>query len=484
MGRSALNVAITAGVGVLSRASTQISTVVVTLYAARFLTPEAFGIFAIAAAWITLVRTMLYCGAFEYLLKEPDARAVSSECLAVNLIVSVALSLPLLVIVPLAPQIFGTAAVGSVLLALIPSNVISAFAAWQESLVLRTGQLRTYYAVLVASEVLSGIAALALLTYGYGLYALVAQIYLRNLIGLVGYLALRRTTFSRRFLPSRTLAVLHWSLSRYLSVALNFASTYGADIVLGILLSPAAAGLYRASNRIVTAVSDVIAQPARMMAMAAFSRLAAEGRGAEREWASMTTIAALCGWSALGGLAVCSPILVPLLLDPQWSGAAAILPILCAARSTVVLDAISSTLLVAYNRQSAVFAIQVAATAAMLVALLATSAFGVVPATVGVLIASIGASLMIFVYALRAFPRAVTEFRAQAPVLLLPVIATVLVAQFAQSAIRATDFPLGLAIALIAVAGIASWALTLLVLRRRLGAIVTSLHDSEPALAA
>jgi O-antigen/teichoic acid export membrane protein len=361
--------------------------------------------------------------------------------LAVNFIVAAGLTAPLVLLVPFSAHVFGAAAVGPVLLALTPSNLISALAGWQESLVLRTGKLKTYYGVLVASEVLAGVVALVLLTLGYGLYALVAQIYVRNTAGLLGYLPLGATRFSERFSVGKTVEVMRWSVSRYLSVVLNFASTYGADIILGLLLSPAAAGLYRASNRIVTAVSDVIVQPARMIAMSAFSALAADGRGAEREWASFTTIAAVCGWSALGGLAVCAPMLVPLLLGPQWSGAAAIVPILCAARATVLLDALSGTMLVTYNRQRALFALQVAGTGITLAALLLSSRHGLVMASFGVLAASAATSLMILLYAWRAFPASAAEFRAQAPMLLAPVVATVLVAQLAMGALEARPFP-------------------------------------------
>ncbi|MFD2781498.1 hypothetical protein ACFS32_10645 [Novosphingobium pokkalii] len=52
--------------------------------------PADFGVFAIAAAFLTLSRTMLYTGPFEYVLKAPEADGakVASAGLAANLVVA------------------------------------------------------------------------------------------------------------------------------------------------------------------------------------------------------------------------------------------------------------------------------------------------------------------------------------------------------------------------------------------------------------
>jgi len=473
--------AVNAATGVISRVATQVVTVAVTLYAARLLAPEMFGIFAISVAWITLVRTTFYSGPYEFLLKTPEPRTASSESLVVNLIVGLALTLPVFAVVPFSEKLFGSALVGHLLLLLAPSNAIAAFAAWQEVLVLRTGRLKAYYVVCTVCDIVSGVVAVALLAMGYGLGALVAQVYIRGVLAVGGFLVMRSTVLSERFSPARVLEILRWSVSRYVAVFLGFGTSYSADIVLGVVLSPAASGLFRASNRIVTAVSDVIAQPARMIAMTAFSSLAANGRSADRQWAAMTTAAVVVGWSALGGLAVVGPMLVPEVLGASWIGAAALVPILCAARATSLLDTLSGTLMVTYDRQKHALYLQVMGTVVMFCSILVTSHWGVVGAAYGVLGASLVNSTVQMVIAWRHFPAAAIEFRRQLVLMAAPVIATVAGALIA---LHLSQGHLGAVLATVVVmmAGAGSWAFSLVAMRRGLWNVVMSMKSEASAI--
>src|ERR1700761_3639497 len=123
--------------GLSVRAANQVVIFGVTLVAAHFLAPADFGVFAIASAAIALIRTLMYTGAFEYLLKAPPGEECPSECLLINIALALVLSAALLVLAPGAKWIFGTAAVGQMLVFMAPSNLMSAFAAWQESQILR-----------------------------------------------------------------------------------------------------------------------------------------------------------------------------------------------------------------------------------------------------------------------------------------------------------------------------------------------------------
>ncbi len=227
---------LTVAVAMLSRASTQIVVVLVTLIATRFLTPSAFGMFSLASIGVVLIRSVLWNGAFEFLLKAPDPRAISTECLVANFIVAGAMSLPLYGFSFFADRLFSSIGIGHLILLLLPSNLLAALGAWQESLVLRTGRLRAYYAITLASEIVSAIVAIILLLKGFGTLGLVAQTYIRNLMVLAAYLVMRCTIWSQAFSVMRLWEVLRWSFSRYLSVLVDFRMSYGADIFLGAFL--------------------------------------------------------------------------------------------------------------------------------------------------------------------------------------------------------------------------------------------------------
>ncbi len=347
--------AMTALTAVLVRASNQIVLVVVTLIAARFLTPTDFGVYAIAAALTTLVRNLLYSGAFEYLLKAKDLKQASTACLIVNFVLSLGLCIVLGLFAMVSHLFFGSERVGLFIWALIPSNFVAAYSAWQEAQLLRDKKISRYYIATAIAEVLAAVGVLSMLAAGLGLVALVAQIYFRFGALIIFYRLVQRPARLTRPDWSEVKAVWAWSLARYGAVSVTFVSTYGADIILGAVLSPAATGLYRASSRIVTAAADMFAQPIRMLSLTAFSDRASRGLGTGDLWPRMMAAMAFVAWAALAGLALVADKVAPLVLGPQWHGAGPIITILCCVRMFGLMDSVTTPLLVAASRQHAVF---------------------------------------------------------------------------------------------------------------------------------
>ncbi len=418
-----------AATGVAARASNQLVLLFITVVATRFLVPAEFGVFSVAAASITFVRTILYSGAFEYLLKAKDAREASTECLIVNAVAAIVLSLVLVVFASFSKAIFGTPEVGRVLMLMLPSNLIAMATAWQEALLLRGGKIQLYYMLTFATEVCSGLAALLLFEAHWGTRALIAQTYFRTLGLGLAYLAIGRPVLSTRLSLPRTIEVAKWSLSRYAAIFVGFCFNYGADFILGAFLSTAAAGLYRAGNRIATAVADLFAQPTRTFGLTLFSRRAAMGQSAEDLWPKILTASTVIGWPALAGLATVSGSLVPLVLGPKWVGVAPLVSILCLLKSFSLVSAVTNTLLVAFNRQRMVLVVQTTASVATVGALIVFARLGVEAAAWSITVASAGANIWLLVLAIGTFPDSRRALLKALPTVAAPALATILGAQ-------------------------------------------------------
>jgi len=330
--------AVTAVTGILGRAATQIIALIVTLLAARFLTPVSFGEYSIAAALVTLSRAMLYAGAFEYLLKAPPGEEAASECLVINLGLAAVLGGALAVLSLFTTPVFHSAEVGVLLLAMAPSSLLSAAANWQESQMLRGGRLKSYYGVTTFAEVIAAVVTVGMILSGFGLVALIVQIYARLSVLTITYRLLQRPAWSSRFSTRRAWRVARWSTARYGATIVAFLSNYSADLLLGLFLSPAATGLYRASHRMVTGVSDLVSNPTRMTAVTIFSRRAAEGLESGPLWPRIAAASAFLGWTALAGLAAVSDPVVTLVLGSRWSAAGPIVAILCLQRGFTLID--------------------------------------------------------------------------------------------------------------------------------------------------
>lgn len=464
---------VSALIGIGARASNQIAAIAVVLVAARFLGPSDFGVFAIASAFVTYVRTMLYCGPYEYLLKSPDP-ADAGECLLVNAGLSLILTLGLVLLSLAAGLIFESPAVGRLLLIMAPSNLIAAFVAWQEAQILRRSRIRAYYAMTTCVELLSAAFAIVLLFQGAGLAALAAQVYARILIALIGYLFFERIAIARPRLPTlRRIAA--WSAGRYGAVSISFVNQYAADILLGAFLSPAAAGLYRAANRIVSAVTDLFAHPAGLFGTTLFSARAASGRSSSDLWPHLLTATAFLGWSVLAGLGAAANVIVPLLLGPEWSAAVVLIPFFCIARAGQLVMSGTLPLLIAYDRNTPVLIIQAATAAFLIAALCIVARFGALPAAITSMAVSLLGTTAYLGLALRLQPGTERSLARNAPLVILPALATAAASALAQGALSDAGMnPIAIAL-LTTAAGALAWGVFLLLFRARIVQSVAAL---------
>ena len=418
--------ALSAVTGVAARASNQLVLLAVTLVATRFLGPAQFGVFTIAAACTTLVRTLLYSGPFEYLLKAKDATNSSTESLIVNFGVASLFSIALAVLAMFASRLFGSADLGVVIAAMIPSNFFASVTAWQEVHILRAGRVKLYYLLTFLTECASGAVAIILLFGHWGLGALIAQTYARAICMGLAYRLIQKPTFSPSVSVAEVRRIVAWSRTRYLNVFVNFGYAYGADFVLTAFFSTAAAGLYRASDRIVTAVSDVVEQPTRTISMILFSKRIAADRATTDLWPKVLLTATVVSWPALVGLASVSSSLVPILLGPRWSAAGAIVSIICLQRAVSIVNAVTNPLLVTHNRQHVILATQTAASLATLAGLVVFARFGVPAAAWTIAAVGAVATTCQFVVVIRLFPGSRAAVFENVAVAALPTAATAL----------------------------------------------------------
>jgi len=338
--RSAMITGVKSGsFGVVARASSQLGTLIVTLFSTRMLAIEEFGAFAIASALMVLSRNTFYVGSYEFLLKSQDSPSLTGSCLATNVLFALLSYACLVAFALVSPGMFETELVRTLILWLAPSVFLAMVTAWFEALMLRRSLVQPYYTVMLLSEAAGAATAIAMLVAGLGVYALLAQIYVRLLLMLILYSRWGVPSGWMHYSAAEVGHIIRWSWSRYGSVLLNFATSFGADLLLGILISPAASGLYRASNRIVSSIGDLFAQPLQKISLTAVAARTASGLEPGLGWLRLFGGIAPIAWGLLAGLACFADVFVPAILGAKWSAAVPIVMVFCAARALTILDA-------------------------------------------------------------------------------------------------------------------------------------------------
>ena len=410
--------------GAVARGWAQITAMALTLMAARTMSKEDFGIYAIASVLTILLSGLMYGGVYDYIIKTRSEELDINTCFWMNFGFGVFGAVATAILAPVAGYLSHATSIMVLMLALAPSVVVASVASWQEALLLRQGRLLTYYRLSVIIEALGCLCGIMSLLNGAGVWAFVVYRYVQLGLGAGLYLLIVRQLPRLSWNAALAQTVFSFSQSIYLSRILGTIANYGADILLGFLISPAAAGVYRLGGRVVLGVSEIAYQPTSTAAWVHFAATDRDGEALAKEYLNLTTVLALLIWPALGSLAVLSKIAVHLAVGPGWDDAVPVIVLLAGARMFALFEVLLDPLLGVCNRTGTIMIIRSAVAVGLLLAVAMLARFGAIGAAAAMLAVWALLAVTAVSVCLRVMPLRLGQYmRAVAPGLLGTVAA-------------------------------------------------------------
>jgi O-antigen/teichoic acid export membrane protein len=352
--------------GFAARALSHLSTLVLMLSAARFLSPADFGAYTLGSLAAALTMLVMYSGVYEQLLRTESPERHAGAGFTVLLGLAVVLAGAHWVLAEPLARLFRSPPLAEILRAFAVLPLIGCVSAWREALYLRdAANLPRYYALLVVRDGSALAVGLLLLWAGGGLHALVVARLWVSLAGMALWQAVVREAprLDLRAAPLREVAAYGSGVAG--SRGLGFAASYGVDLVVGLALNPAALGIYRMSSRLVAGATDIVGQPLSKLGWVRLSAAArAEGGPGALlpAWLRLQRLTLLLAWPALGYLALAAPEIVALLMGPQWSAAATTTTLLAAGAMLRMAALQLEPLLAVHDRGGLLFATRAATT--------------------------------------------------------------------------------------------------------------------------
>lgn len=299
---------------------------------ARFLSPEDFGIYAVVLSVCNFVILSSDAWINNSIVQrvDLDADAVSSAeaaltaigCLGALLVLG---SAPFLQIRFDARDLFGVACILAVAL---PLKAASSFRA---ALLYRELRFQVAQAATVANGFVGLIVAVAGAVAGLGSLALALGFTSGQFAEYVVVRMSERTRLAGT--PGfRSLdPLLHFGNGYVVAATANYVALQGQNIVIGFLTSASAVGLFSRAHSIMTVPVNVVGGASRRVAFATVSRLQDAPAYVREQLLLLIGLTALLTIPVGVGLALSSPILVAVVLGPNWDGVVAPLQILFVA---------------------------------------------------------------------------------------------------------------------------------------------------------
>jgi O-antigen/teichoic acid export membrane protein len=309
----------------LQKWSVRLSTFVAFLLLGRLLEPRDFGIVALASAFIVVLTVLADAGFATYLVQ---VRELTREAINTAFYISTGAGVLLSLLLCLAARplaaLLGAHELVTVLPALALSLVFVGLSSVPAALLSRELRFQALAMRQVLATLLSVVVAVALALAGAGVWALVAQTLVRQVIASAVLMVATSFRPERAFSRPEARKMLGYSTKAMGAQLLAQLRDQGEALLIGALAGPIALGLWTVASRLVLVVGDLLGTVLGTVAVPLFARVQNEPRRLSRAIAATSSIAMLVLAPALVSMALVSTELVPHVFGKQWAGAATI----------------------------------------------------------------------------------------------------------------------------------------------------------------
>jgi O-antigen/teichoic acid export membrane protein len=304
-------------------------TFIVFLLLARLLSPEDFGLIALASAFVALAQVFVDQGFAQAIIQrdklEPEHL---NTAFWTSLVIGIILTAFGLLIAPFLAGLFDEPKLAAVVRWLSASFLLGALSGVHGAILQRDFAFRPLAVRQLFGVSSGGLLGILMALNGFGVWSLVGQ----QLFGaLVGTAVLWMASAWR---PSLQMSKKHFNdlFSFGINITgtnlLNFVNRRSDDLIIGYFLGPVALGYYSVAYRLLLILTELLAQTINSVAFPAFSRLQNERERARHAFYKLTQLASVVAFPAFLGASYVAPYVVTGLFGKQWATSIPVMQVL------------------------------------------------------------------------------------------------------------------------------------------------------------
>ncbi|MBC2773154.1 lipopolysaccharide biosynthesis protein [Rhizobium sp. AQ_MP] len=296
---------------------------------ARILSPEEFGAVAVALALVQFLAMIGGAGFASGLVIQPDEDMETVHSVFwTNLAISLGMALFVFLTADQLAALLGAPEAGDLLRIMSPLIPLQLTGDVAYALLARRMQFSQDALWSMISEAAGALIAVALALLGFGVWALVAQLFSSALIRLAGLYAVSR--YMPRFVlrPRKVLVLGRFSVSMMGSEIANFITFQSPMVIISRYLGLADAGAYSAANRFASIPNQVVLSAVMGVLFPAFSSMMQDRERRLQALVLSTQVTTVLLAPMMFGLwALAEPGML-VLFGPQWAHAWPVLALL------------------------------------------------------------------------------------------------------------------------------------------------------------
>ena len=455
---------------------------VASLFIARLLTPEEFGIFSISMLLVLIADTLRNFGVAGYIVQEKDLTpARLSSASGLNYLTSWFVGGLVALLAEPAARFFGADGVSDVMHLLSFNFLMMPVGAATMAYMRRELMFDRIAIVRISQTLISTVASVTLAFLGFSYMSLAWGYLLGTVMSIL--LIWRLKPAGLRIRPSlrETRPVLRFGMLSTINALTKEGGRRAPDLVLGRLISVEAVAFFARADGLIELFRRLVVNTTAFVAMPHF---AAQIRGKENPvptyLRAMGYITAI-GWPFYGVIAIVAPQLIPLLYGDQWEASIPVAQFLCIGESLLAPFYMQDHMLVAKGRIGLTTLITMLTTSARLLVALLLAPAGLNAVVAGYAVASLATAGIGYTVNRRVIGVSFSEFRTAVMPSVLVAISTIVPAGLVAQAIAESGLPAYLKLILILAGAAGGWVAGLYLakhpLRSELGRLIALIRQ-------
>lgn len=312
---------------------------VIFIILSRLLAPEEIGLVAFALIVVELGKVIVNAGLAQAIVRHPVwDESYAATCFYLNLLLAALVTATVFfVVAPVVAHYYDTRAE---LLVQVLSIIffLEGAKAVHEGKLKREFNFRAIAIRTVVASLLSGIAGVLLAFLGYGVWALVAQqLFNQILITLLTWKSARWTP-GLHYSFTHTRSMLGFSTPLMLAQLIGNLATKVYEILIGLLIGPAALGFFRVGGRVLFIMQEIVIKPFEQALLPALARLNEQDARAQATLRVMR-ISAYFTFPIFFGAAAIGPEFVHLAFTEKWAQSGQVMTMLALGIAPMVISA-------------------------------------------------------------------------------------------------------------------------------------------------
>lgn len=342
------------------------------IVAGRTLMPDEVGVFALAAALVLLFECAIYDSLSEAIVqrKSLDALHVGSAlALAAGLAAAIA-GAGWLLAAPAAAA-FAMPDLTGLIRTMSLGVAILCFSAVHFGILRREARFHAIAVLATIAAVLSAGLGAGLLLAGFGIKAMTAYFFSEKVVLSAGTIWLARTRPLQGVSVAHARALLPFAATIAAQRMAFYARSQADRVVIGMVGGAATLGAYQIAARLFDSLQAVLLTPTSKLFFVRYTQLQGAPDELRPMFVGSLRAVALIALPAFLGVSAVAPEVITILFGPEWRSSAVILEILAFGGAALTLSIMSGAVLSAMGHARAFLLVEVCATLAGLVLLVA-----------------------------------------------------------------------------------------------------------------